>query len=229
MGATAGEAGVFAGLPPGGAETLADRAHRLIEDAIVRLDLAPGARITEQELADRLDLGRTPVREAVQRLVGDGLLVVYPRRGMAVAPLNPLDILLALDVRAALERLVAAAAARRARPADRDGLAAVMHAMVAAAQAGDADTYMRHDHGFDGLIGAMSGNPYAVRALAPLQSMSRRAWFAFRRDGDLPATAARHAAVVAAVAEGDAPAAMAASDALVAHVRDGLKAALAAL
>ena len=105
------------GLTGAEAETLADRAYRLIEDEIVRLALAPGARLTEQDLAARIGLGRTPVREAVQRLVADGLLVVFPRKGMAVAAINPLDVLLALDARAALERVVAAAAARRATPA----------------------------------------------------------------------------------------------------------------
>jgi DNA-binding GntR family transcriptional regulator len=210
-------------------ETLADRAHRLIEDAIVRLDLEPGARVTEQDLASRFGLGRTPVREAVQRLVADGLLIVYPRKGMAVAPINPLEVLLALDARAALERVVAAGAARRARAEQRESLAGIGAAIRRAAEAGDAASYMQSDHAFDAAMGAASGNPFAVRALAPLQTMSRRAWFYFSREADLAAAARRHAALIEAVTAGDPAAAERASDDLVAHVRAGLKEALASL
>ena len=210
-------------------ETLADRAYRLIEEAIVRVDLAPGLRLTEQDLAARFGLGRTPVREAVQRLVADGLLVVYPRKGMAVAPINPLDLLLALDARAPLERLVAAAAARKSDARQRTALSATAAAIAAAAAAGDVAAYLREDHRFDLLMGEASGNPFATRALAPLQTMARRAWFYFRRDSDLSEAAGRHVGLAAAIAAGDAAAAGAAADALVAHVRGGLKQAFADL
>jgi DNA-binding GntR family transcriptional regulator len=210
-------------------ESQAELAYRRIEDAIVRLALAPGARVTEQELAQRVALGRTPVREAVLRLVAEGLIEVFPRRGMAVAAINPLDVIQALDVRAVLERLVAAAAARRVSPSARAGLQRIADGLLAAAAAGDTARYMHFDRAFDAALGEASGNPYAVRALAPLQTMARRAWFYFRRDLDLQATAARHAAVLQAVAAGDPEAAGLASDALVAHVREGLKQSLAAL
>jgi DNA-binding GntR family transcriptional regulator len=210
-------------------ETQAEKAYRLIEDAVVRLELEPGSRITEQDLAGRVGLGRTPVREAVQRLVSDGLLVVYPRKGMAVAAINPLDVLLALDVRAALERLVAAGAARKAGEAQRAHLRQLARGLVSSASAGDALHYMQFDKALDTTLGTASANPYAVRALGPLQTMARRAWYYFRRGQDLEAAAARHAAVVEAVADGDADRAGIASDALMAHVRAGLKQALADL
>lgn len=217
-------------LPADGAdETLAERAYRLIEDLIVRLDLAPGARLTEQELAQRVGLGRTPVREALQRLVADGLVVVFPRKGIAVSAINPLDVLLALDTRAVLERLVAGAAARRAGPKARADLRRLAGEMQAAAEAGHLERYMQVDKAVDRLLGESAGNPFAVRALVPLESMARRAWFYFRGDADLVPAAARHARILAAIADGDAAAAEAASDALVAHVREGIKAAIAAM
>ncbi len=73
------------------------------------------------------------------------------------------------------------------------------------------------------------GNPFAARALAPLQTMARRAWFYFRRDGDLAAAAARHLALARAIAARDVPAAEAAAEDLVRHVRTGLKQAFADL
>jgi DNA-binding GntR family transcriptional regulator len=207
-------------------ETLAERAYRLLEDEIVRLRLPPGAMLTEQELAERLAIGRTPVREAVQRLVADRLLMVFPRKGIVVAALNPLDVLLALDVRAVLERLMVVAATGRAGPAERAALATVVDGLTRAASAGAVDSYLRADKEFDRLVSLVAGNPFAARALAPLQTMSRRAWFYFRRNADLGPAAERHAAVMRAIVAGDRAAAAVAADALIDHVRTGLKSTL---
>jgi DNA-binding GntR family transcriptional regulator len=203
-------------------ETLAERAYRLLEDEIVRLQLVPGISITEQELAARLSIGRTPVREAIQRLVADRLLVVFPRKGILIAEMNPFDVLLALDVRACLERLMVGAATERASPQQRGQMQACIAAMVRSAQAGEVDVYMRQDKEFDRLIAQAAGNPFAERAVAPLQSMSRRAWFYFRRSNDLGGAAERHEAIMSAVVAGDGPAAMMACDVLIAHIRSGL-------
>jgi DNA-binding GntR family transcriptional regulator len=204
------------------AETLAERAYRLLEDEIVRLRLAPGIPITEQELAARLSIGRTPVREAIQRLVGDRLLVVFPRKGIVIAEMNPFDVLLALDVRASLERLMVGAATERASPPQRRQMQACIAAMTQSAKAGEVDLYMQQDKEFDRLIAQAAGNPFAERAVAPLQSMSRRAWFYFRRNDDLGGAVGRHAAIIKAIVAGDLQAAMTASDALIAHIRAGL-------
>jgi DNA-binding GntR family transcriptional regulator len=208
-------------LPPL-SETLAERAYRLLEDDIVQLRLAPGTAITEQELAERLSIGRTPVREAIQRLVGDRLLVVFPRKGIVVAEMNPFDVLLALDVRACLERLMVGAATLRASPPQREQMQACVAAMTVSARAGEVDVYMRQDKEFDRLIARAAANPFAERAVAPLQSMSRRAWFYFRRSNDLSGAASRHEAIMSAMVAGNADAAMAASDVLIAHIRSGL-------
>jgi DNA-binding GntR family transcriptional regulator len=203
-------------------ETLAERAYRLLEDEIVRLRLTPGTSITEQELAARLSIGRTPVREAIQRLVGDRLLVVFPRKGIVIAEMNPFDVLLALDVRACLERLMVGAASERASPQQRAQMQACIAAMTVSAKQGEVDIYMRQDKEFDRLIAQAAANPFAERAVAPLQSMSRRAWFYFRRSDDLAAAATRHEAIMNAMVAGNVAAAMAACDGLIAHIRSGL-------
>jgi DNA-binding GntR family transcriptional regulator len=207
-------------------ETLAERAYRLLEDEIVRLRLAPGACVTEQEIAARLSLGRTPVREAIQRLVGDGLLIVFPRKGIVIAAINPLEVFLALDVRVSLERLMVGAASARATPRQRRQMQVCMDALVRAAKEGAVAAYMRRDKEFDGLVAQAAANPFAERAVAPLQSMSRRAWFYLCRGDDLAPAAAKHEAVMQAIAEGDGAAAGVASDALIAHVRAALKQSL---
>jgi len=206
-----------------GAETLAETAYRLLEDQIVRLELPPGGRYTEQSLGARIAMGRTPVREAIQRLVDDGLLIVFPRKGIMVTTIRPQNVIQALEVRLVLERMIAANAARDANQAQRQELAACAEVMLAASQANDLDAYMRTDHAFDLTLARVSANPFAARAVAPLQTMARRAWFYYTRNVDLVPAAERHAALARAVADGKVYEAVQASDQLVFHIRDGLR------
>lgn len=209
--------------PRSGAETLAETAYRLLEDQIVRLELPPGGRYTEQSLGARIAMGRTPVREAIQRLVEDGLLIVFPRKGIMVTLIRPQDVIQALEVRLVLERMIAANAARDANQEQRRELAECAEVMLAASQANDIDGYMRADHAFDLTLARVSANPFAARAVAPLQTMARRAWFYYTRNVDLGPAAERHAALARAVAEGKVYEAVQASDQLIFHIRDGLR------
>ena len=74
------------------AQSLSDRAYYAIRELIVTLELAPGSIVSERELQDRLGVGRTPVREALQRLENERLVEVYPRRGIFVSNVNVLDL-----------------------------------------------------------------------------------------------------------------------------------------
>src|SRR5579862_5579940 len=86
--------------------TLTDRAYRELEEMIVTLQLSPGTILSEQTLAVRLKIGRTPIREALQRLARDGLVVIMPRRGIMVSEINLRLQLRLLEVRRELERLM---------------------------------------------------------------------------------------------------------------------------
>ena len=97
--------------------TLTDRAYRELEEMIVTLQLSPGTVLSEQALAARLKIGRTPIREALQRLARDGLVVIMPRRGIMVSEINLRLQLRLLEVRRELERLMASLAAERVRNA----------------------------------------------------------------------------------------------------------------
>jgi DNA-binding GntR family transcriptional regulator len=96
--------------------TLTDRAYRELEEMIVTLQLKPATVLSEQALARRLKIGRTPIREALQRLARDGLVVIMPRRGIMVSEINLRLQLRLLEVRRELERLMASLAAERASP-----------------------------------------------------------------------------------------------------------------
>ena len=99
--------------------TLTDRAYRELEEMIVTLQLSPGTVLSEQALSARLKIGRTPIREALQRLARDGLVVIMPRRGIMVSEINLRLQLRLLEVRRELERLMASLAAERATPDER--------------------------------------------------------------------------------------------------------------
>src|SRR5581483_11735771 len=103
----------------------ADRAYLAIRGLIVSLELPPGAVIDERALMQRLELGRTPVREALRRLAHEQLVEVFPRRGMFVTGVDVRDLARISEVREALEPEAARLAAERATEAERDELSAI--------------------------------------------------------------------------------------------------------
>ncbi|MGO4833544.1 GntR family transcriptional regulator, partial [Rhizobiaceae sp. 2RAB30] len=96
-------------------EPVAAKAYRALERMIVTLELAPGSVATEGALIERIGLGRTPVREALQRLAWEGLVDIRPRAGLAIAPLHASDWLRVIDARRGLEIVLARSAARFVR------------------------------------------------------------------------------------------------------------------
>ena len=85
--------------------SLSDRAYRRLEEMIVTLQLAPGAVVSESALSKRLGIGRTPIREALQRLARERLVVVLPRRGIMVSEINVSTQLRLLEARRELEQI----------------------------------------------------------------------------------------------------------------------------
>src|SRR6185437_11018965 len=119
------------------AETLTDRAYRLVEELIVTLALPPETILSEQSLAARLGIGRTPIREALQRLARDGLVVILPRRGILVSQINLKTQMRLLEVRRELERLMARSAAERATSEEAIQFADIAHDMRSASDQAD--------------------------------------------------------------------------------------------
>src|SRR3954454_17226703 len=99
---------------PSGAESLTEKAYRLIEELIVTLQIAPGTVVSEASLSERLGIGRTPIREALQRLARERLVVIMPRRGIVVADENINTQLRLIELRREIEPLLAQLAPRRA-------------------------------------------------------------------------------------------------------------------
>src|SRR2546430_9863265 len=147
--------------------TLTDRAYRELEEMIVTLQLSPGTVLSEQALSARLKIGRTPIREALQRLARDGLVVIMPRRGIMVSEINLMLQLRLLEVRRELERLMAGLAAERATPDERREFAEVAEAMVAAAAKADEIALMRLDQRLHIPIPTTVRKQIARRSLGP--------------------------------------------------------------
>ena len=181
----------------------ADVAYDAIEAMISTLQLQPGSPVVEANITDSTGLGRTPVREALLRMVSIGLIVQLPRRGLQVSNIDLADHLDVIQTRRALERLLASCAARRATAPQR---AAILHcgqAMVLAAERGDLDDYMLADHQLDIVVHQASQNHSAVKCVAPLIVQCRRFWYAYQHEGDVTEGARAHMHLAQGIATGN--------------------------
>jgi len=182
---------------------------------IVTLRIAPGAAVSEQELAGNLGIGRTPIREALQRLAREGLVAILPRRGIIVSGIDVKRQLRLLEVRRELERLVARSAARRATDEERARFKDVARAFEESARVNDDVAFMRIDREFNELCSEASHNEFAAGAMSLMHSLSRRFWYIhYKQAADMPLTAKLHANIARAIARGDEEAAATASEKL---------------
>ncbi|MBZ0163495.1 MAG: GntR family transcriptional regulator [Notoacmeibacter sp.] len=181
----------------------AEIAYLRLEEMLVTLELAPGSVQTEGALIGRLAMGRTPVREAIQRLAWEGFLQIRPRAGLAVAPLEPGDWLKVIEARRGVEAVLARAAARNLTPGAALGFRDAALAMEAAVTRRDIRAFLLADKDFDQALAAAADNVYAARLAGPLQTHSRRFWFARARADDLAEAAEHHVALITAIVSRD--------------------------
>jgi DNA-binding GntR family transcriptional regulator len=204
-----------------GAETLTERAYRALEEEIVTLRLKPSQVLSEQMLSATFKIGRTPIREALQRLAREGLIAILPRKGILVSDINPRNQLLVLEVRRELERLLSRAGAERATKEQREQLQDIARGMDRASKANDDIAFMRLDRELNRLMIEAGHNDYAARSMKLLQGLSRRFWYMhYREAADLPLCARLHANQARAIAQGDGEAAARASDKLMDYVEN---------
>jgi len=198
---------------------VADQAYDALEAMIATLVLQPGAPIVEADLIARTGLGRTPTREALMRLVSNGLIVQQPRRGLSVSEIRLAEHLDLVEARRVLERLIASLAARRATPAQRAALLEAAESMAAAGEREDLSAYMQADQALDHVVHAACRNPFAVNAVIPLVIQCRRFWYAHQHQGDIRQGAQCHLSLARAVADGDPERAAVAADSLMDYLR----------
>ena len=197
------------------APSLTDRAYAEIEELIITLRLAPGSAVSESDLSTWLGIGRTPIREALQRLSREKLVTILPRRGIIVSAIDVTQQLLLLELRREIERLIARSAARRANDEERTQFVDVADRFGQASKANDDVEFMRVDREFNVLCSRASHNDFAENAMGLIHSLSRRFWYAHHRVAAvMPLTATLHANIARAIAAGDEERAAKASDKL---------------
>ncbi|UKA56746.1 GntR family transcriptional regulator (plasmid) [Arthrobacter sp. UC242_113] len=160
--------------------TKADEAYLLLADMIETGRLEPGTFHTEVGLVEEVGLGRTPLREAVQRLDRDHLVRIRPGRGIEI-PSNSVDEQLRrLEVRRAMEALAVALACERATSAQLAGIQALTEELDDIHELEDYARVVRETHG---MLCQAAHNEYLADAMTPLQGLSRRFWLAHVVDG----------------------------------------------
>jgi DNA-binding GntR family transcriptional regulator len=155
----------------------ADRAYVDLRDRIVTQQLAPGTVLREDELMRELEVGRTPLREAVKRLALENLVAVQPRRGTFVSPVEASDIQNISEVRAELEGYAAELAARRLDGDHRAAAEALLREVEELAGSGDQDWLIRFDERIHRFTWEASGNPYLQDTLERYFTHSLRVWY----------------------------------------------------
>jgi DNA-binding GntR family transcriptional regulator len=164
-------------VPAASGELLADRAYAELRDRIVTLAIAPGAPINEDGLGRDLEMGRTPVREAIKRLALERLVTVFPRRGTFASEINITDLAAISDVRVQLEGHAARRAAERLTPLQREELDALIAAIDEGEGSRDPDTLMRLDARVHRFVYECAGNAYLQETLERYLNLSLRIWY----------------------------------------------------
>ena len=183
---------------------ISERAYEQLRDRIVTLRLAPGTVLREDELMRELEIGRTPLREAVKRLALENLVAVQPRIGTYVTSVDAADIVHIAEVRAELEAQAAELAARRMDDAQCERGEALLEQVRTLDRTADADTLMELDEAIHRFSWEGSRNPYLIETLERYFVLSLRVWYVvLDRVPGLGAAVFDHTKLLEAILGGD--------------------------
>jgi len=201
--------------PVEGSSSLRDKAYDALEDLIIRGEIPTGRIVSEGEFVERLQLGRTPIREAVQRLAQEGLLLILPRKGLLVVEMSVTRQLQTLEIRRPLERLVASCASQRANPEQRAVMLDYARTTLEIGALGDGRQFLAVIKRNHGLLENASGNELIRSVMALVHARSRRFWFSHADEDALRIASQFHAALLKSVAAGDEAMALTDADRLI--------------
>jgi DNA-binding GntR family transcriptional regulator len=175
-----------------------------LRDRIIALTIPPGAPINEDSLGSELEMGRTPVREAIKRLALENLVTVFPRRGTFASEINITDLAHIADVRVPLESHAAARAAERLTPARRHELEGLLTELRAKDESDDPGTLIALDARVHRFVYAAAANPYLETTLGRYFNLSLRIWYlVLDRLPHLSARVVEHEELLQAIADGE--------------------------
>lgn len=204
---------------------LSELAYERLEEMLVCCALPPGRFLATHELQTAVGYGRTPVLQAVNRLAADTLVLVTPRHGLQIAPVNLSRERVLLRLRRDMERFVIRLATERSGASERNQMLHLKRQLLEHRDAMNLDQFNLIDRRIDQLFLSAAGEPFVESTLRPLHTIFRRIGWIYhmqtQRGVQLQDTIDAHAAVIDAVAEGRTDGAIAASDHLMSFV-DGM-------
>lgn len=153
---------------------LRDVVFNTLRQAILKGELEPGERLMEIQLADRLGVSRTPIREAIRKLELEGLVVMIPRKGAEVARITEKDLKDVLEVRCALEELAVELACKKIMPSEIEELKKNVMEFKKTMQGKDVTALAEKDVAFHDIIFEATGNGRLIQILNNLREQMYR-------------------------------------------------------
>lgn len=187
---------------------LRDVVFNTLRQAILRGELKPGERLMEIQLANKLGVSRTPIREAIRKLELEGLVLMIPRRGAEVAEITEKSLRDVLEVRAALEELAVDLACDRISSEDIENLKEAAKEFEAALQGGDVTEYAEADVKFHDIIYLATDNQRLIQLLYNLREQMYRYRVEYLKRTEVhPVLLAEHEHIISCIEKHDKEAA----------------------
>ena len=202
-------------------ERASDAVLRELRKKIITLEFAPGTALTEESLCSLLSCSRTPIREALQQLVREHLVVATPHRGVTVADLSLVDFFAMMEAIEGIEAVLARLAAERLTDEQIGELDELLNLSEQADAARDFEGEVELDFEFESLIAAASNNRFLIEFHeTPHRLSTRFVYLGFKRAGTAAGAIEDHRRIVEALRSRDADAAEAAARSHLNHARD---------
>ena len=187
---------------------LRDVVFNTLRQAILRGEFKPGERLMEIQLANKLGVSRTPIREAIRMLEQEGLAVTIPRKGAEVAKMTEKDMEDVLQIREALDELAAKIACEQISEEQLEELVATMHEFEESTKTDNVKKIAEADVKFHDIIYQSTGNPKLVNMLNNLREQMYRYRVEYlKREEAHPQLIAEHAAIIEYISKGEKKAA----------------------
>ena len=194
-------------------QTKQEFVYNYIHDRIFSCEYPPGTPLTEEGLSQQLNVSRTPVREAIQRLTSEGLLDVTPGVGLSVSQLRLDDLLEIYELRLGLESLAVKLFIEKRNLSLTEELSNTIALVTKAVEESDIDLFMEHDMKFHSIIAAGTRNKRLISSLDNIYGQINRMSMYVRMDSEIrEITVVEHKKILDAIIEGDVDAAVTASE-----------------
>ncbi len=184
--------------------SLLDAAYEQIKHRITICAFRPGDYLNEAEISTMLGIGRTPVHQALDRLMVEGLVQVMPRKGIIVKPVSLDEVLQTIEVRLLNESYCVRLAADRASAGEMDELTSILERARMELASRDGERLMRLDREFHGALARSARNPVLADLLGRLHDRSLRFWIlSLTTPGHHLSVHEQHLAILAAIRDRD--------------------------